>query len=223
MKKAPISPWIKVCCIQSTDEAKIAADAGATAIGLVSAMPSGPGPIPEATIADIIAAAPAGLQTVLLTSATTLANISDQVRRIGPRAVQLVDHVEADVITGLKSAFPSLTVIDVIHVQTEDDIPIAVARSKLTDALLLDSGAPQKAVKELGGTGRVHDWSLSRRIVDGADCPVWLAGGLNPDNVATAIQAVRPRGVDVCSGLRPNGLLDPSRLAAFAKTVAAAC
>ncbi|WP_420449399.1 phosphoribosylanthranilate isomerase [Candidatus Palauibacter sp.] len=85
----------------------------------------------------------------------------------------------------------------------------------LVDALLLDSGNPDLPVRQLGGTGRVHDWNHSRTIVERADCPVYLAGGLRPTNVAAALDAVRPFGVDVCSGVRTDGLLDEALLQRF--------
>jgi phosphoribosylanthranilate isomerase len=86
--------------------------------------------------------------------------------------------------------------------------------------LLLDSGRP--STQELGGTGRVHDWTVSERCVAAAARPVFLAGGLHPGNVADALRQVRPFGVDVCSGLRPDGKLSDDLLAAFAEAVARA-
>ena len=85
------------------------------------------------------------------------------------------------------------------------------------DALLLDSGNPKLAIKELGGTGRVHNWKLSRSIVEQSPVPVFLAGGLNPSNVKQAIDEVQPYGLDLCSGVRTNGRLDPAKLEAFFK------
>jgi phosphoribosylanthranilate isomerase len=83
------------------------------------------------------------------------------------------------------------------------------------DALLLDSGNPSLRVKELGGTGRVHDWTISRRICADAGVPVFLAGGLGPGNVAEALRAVGATGVDICSGVRTDGALDRAKLARF--------
>ncbi len=85
----------------------------------------------------------------------------------------------------------------------------------LVDALLLDSGNPTLRIKVLGGTGRLHNWSVSRTIRDRVNVPVFLAGGLKPNNVRAAIEAVRPFGVDVCSGLRTDGRLDPTLLHDF--------
>jgi len=91
----------------------------------------------------------------------------------------------------------------------------------IIDALLLDSGRPGNTVKELGGTGRTHDWSTSRAIVEAVECPVYLAGGLCPENVAEAIRTVRPFGVDVCTGVRTDGKLDEAKLKDFIAAVRA--
>jgi phosphoribosylanthranilate isomerase len=87
------------------------------------------------------------------------------------------------------------------------------------DALLLDSGNPMLAVKEFGGTGRTHDWDISRRIVEAVGCPVFLAGGLTATNVAEAYATVRPYGLDACSGLRTDGRLDEEKLTAYCQAV----
>src|SRR5215207_9062815 len=207
-----MSPWrshrsraptrVKICCIASIDEAWLAINHGASAIGLVSRMPSGPGPIEEALIADIVPRIPAGVATFLLTSETTADPIIAQQRRTRVNTIQLVDEVEAGTHEKLRAALPGVSLVQVIHVTRPASVEDAVALSPKVDALLLDSGNPSLAVKELGGTGRVHDWKLSRDIRDRASVPVYLAGGLNPSNVAAAIEAVRPVGVDVCSGLR---------------------
>ena len=68
---------------------------------------------------------------------------------------------------------------------------------------------------QFGGTGTVHDWSISKRFVASTDRPVFLAGGLNSKNVFKAITEVRPYGVDVCSGVRSDGQLDEAKLKAF--------
>ncbi len=83
------------------------------------------------------------------------------------------------------------------------------------DAVLLDSGNPRLAVKELGGTGRRHDWQVSRRVVEAVRAQVWLAGGLTPANVSEAVATVGPYGLDVCSGVRTNGALDGAKVAAL--------
>jgi phosphoribosylanthranilate isomerase len=226
---------VKVCCIASVEEAHLALRYGASAIGLVSAMPSGPGPISEQHIAEIVARVPADTDTFLLTSLTDLNAITEQHQRCGTRTIQFVDsmergangkeHGERGAEQGawgrLRKALPGVLFVQVIHVTDASSIEEALAYVPYVDALLLDSGRPNAVVKELGGTGRVHDWSLSREIVTRASCPVWLAGGLNASNVGEAIRTVRPYGVDLCSGVRTDGRLDEEKLRRFMGAVKA--
>ena len=207
--------FVKVCCIADLDEARLAISAGASAIGLVSAMPSGPGPIEEVQIARIAAAVPAPTETFLLTALCGAEAITAQHRRCGTTAVQLVDHVAEPELHRLRKLLPKTRLVQVIHVTGPESVDEARAAAALVDTLLLDSGNPRLAVKELGGTGRVHDWAHSRRIRDTAGIPVLLAGGLHPGNVRAAVLRVQPAGVDVCSGLRTDGRLNPERLRSF--------
>lgn len=201
--------------MQSAEEALLAVEHGASAIGLVSAMPSGPGPISEERIPEIAAAVPPGIETFLLTCLTDPAEIVAQHRRCGTSTIQLVDAIEHWAFAQLREELPGISLVQVIHVSGTRSIDEATAVAPYVDAILLDSGNPSLAVKELGGTGRMHDWNVSRTIRDSVDVPVWLAGGLKPENVARAVDIVEPFGVDVCSGLRPNGHLDPWRLEQF--------
>jgi phosphoribosylanthranilate isomerase len=205
--------------MQSPAEARTAILAGADAIGLVSRMPSGPGPISEAMIAEIVATIPATALTFLLTSRTTAPDIIRQQRRCGANTLQLVDRVAAGARRELRAALPGVSIVQVVHVCDESAIAEAVEVSSDADAILLDSGNPSLAIKELGGTGRAHDWEISRAIREAVSVPVWLAGGLDAGNVASAIATVGPYGVDVCSGVRTAGNLDQTRLAAFMKAV----
>ena len=213
---------VKICCISRVAESQAAVAAGADAIGLVSAMPSGPGVIGEDLIAAIAAAAPPALGTFLLTSKVEPAAIAAQQRRSGVNTIQLCDAPDANAYPALREALPGIALVQVIHVRSESAVAEALGVAPLVDGLLLDSGNPTARVKELGGTGRVHDWALSRRIVTEAPCPVFLAGGLKADNVAEAIREVRPYGVDLCTGVRTDGTLDAAKLAAYMSAVAAA-
>ena len=213
---------VKICCIADIDEARLAVAAGAHALGLVSAMPSGPGPISEDRIAVITAGLPPALGSFLLTSQTEPEAIIAQQRRCGANTLQLVDRVEAGAYETLRRALPGISIVQVIHVMDETAVEEARRVAAHVHAILLDSGNPNLARKELGGTGRTHNWAISSRIVESVSVPVFLAGGLNPGNVGAAIQAVRPFAVDVCSGLRTGDRLDPSKLAAFMAAVSAA-
>ncbi|HEX9129042.1 MAG TPA: phosphoribosylanthranilate isomerase [Gemmatimonadaceae bacterium] len=211
----PVAPRVKVCCIASEEEAALAVRLGASAIGLVSRMPSGPGPIPETRIRDIARTVPPGVATFLLTCETTAELIIEQQRFCRTTTLQLVDEVEPAVHARLRDALPGISIVQVIHVRDDDALRLAIAVAPTVDAILLDSGNPSLSTKELGGTGRVHDWGLSRKIRDSVAVPIFLAGGLNAGNVAKAITQVAPFGVDACSGLRTNGNLDETKLAAF--------
>ena len=201
--------------MQSPREAAIAVAAGADAVGLVSRMPSGPGPISESAVAEIAATVPPGVGTFLLTCEQTATAIIDQHRRCRTNTIQLVDEVEPGTHARLRDALPGVSIVQVIHVRDGDAIRQAVAVARDVNAILLDSGNPSLAVKELGGTGRAHDWAISRAIREAVDVPIYLAGGLNAANVAAAIAAVSPFGVDVCSGVRTAGDLDEAKLSGF--------
>jgi phosphoribosylanthranilate isomerase len=211
---------IKICCIASVAEARRAIARGASLVGLVSAMPSGPGPIAEERIAEIAATVPPGVTPVLLTSRVDPAEIASQQERCRVRAIQLCDRLEHRALRELRKLLPGISLIQVVHVRGPESIDEAVAVAPLVDALLLDSGRLEGEIKELGGTGRVHDWELSRAIREAVETPLFLAGGLTADNVARAIGRVWPWGVDVCSGVRMNDRLDDEKLDAFVEAVA---
>ncbi len=214
MEASP-TPRIKICCISSLEEAWAAIRAGASALGLVSSMPSGPGVIPEPLIAQIAAAVPPPIATFLLTCSQDARDIIAQQRRCRTNTVQLCDRLTAGSYADLREALPGVSLVQVIHVTGEESLEEALSVAPHVDALLLDSGNQSLAVKELGGTGRVHDWSISRRIREQVRIPVFLAGGLRPENVGEAIRQVGPFGLDLCSGVRTEGRLDSEKLARF--------
>ena len=206
---------VKVCCIASTVEADLAIAAGADLLGLVSAMPSGPGPIPESDIAAIVRHVGTRAATVLLTSRQDARGIANQLDQIHPTVVQLVDELSEQAYVALRASHPEVVLMQVIHVRDARSVEEAAGVAPFVDAILLDSGNPTAAVKELGGTGRVHDWAVSRAIRDAVHLPLFLAGGLRAANVADAVAAVQPFGVDVCSGVRVQGRLDHDAVHAF--------
>lgn len=210
---------VKICCIQSGAEAQLAICSGAAAIGLVSEMPSGPGPISEGLIASIVPTIPSGIATFLLTSKQDVASIVAQQRRTNVNTIQIVDEFPIDQYRNLRDQLPGIKLVQVVHVQDEKSIEESIRVSKHVDAVLLDSGNPYLATKELGGTGRVHNWSLSRQIREMLDIPTYLAGGLNAENVEEAIRTVGPFAVDVCSGVRSSGMLDKEKLMRFFSAV----
>jgi phosphoribosylanthranilate isomerase len=206
---------IKICCISSIEEAMTAIEAGADSIGLVGKMPSGPGPISDELIKQIARSVPPPVATFLLTSETSAARIIEHHHRTRTNTIQIVDSLAEGTYSEIKEALPNVKIVQVIHVIDHMSVELAVRLSESVDALLLDSGNPNLKIKELGGTGRVHNWKLSRQIREYAKCPVFLAGGLNPENVRQAIEEVEPYAIDICSGVRTNGKLDKTKLNTF--------
>jgi phosphoribosylanthranilate isomerase len=209
------APLVKICCISSVLEARLAVKYGASALGLVSHMPSGPGVIDEDLIAEIVRSVPPTIATFLLTSAQSSEVIINQHRRCLTSTIQFCERMESVVHKELRLALPGVTIVQVVHVTGESSIDEAVQAAEHVDAILLDSGNPDLKIKELGGTGRVHDWSISRRIRERIPVPMFLAGGLNDCNVESAIEEVDPYGLDLCTGVRTNHVLDEAKLQAF--------
>ncbi len=215
------TPKVKICCIASVEEAWLAVGYGAWALGLVSEMPSGPGVIPERLISEIANIVPPSVSSFLLTSRQDPSILIEQHRRCRTNVIQLCDRLEIEAYQKLKEALPGIGLVQVIHVTGEEALSEAVAVAPHVNGILLDSGNQRLTIKELGGTGRVHDWTLSRKIREKVDVPVFLAGGLTPENVGEALRQVQPFGVDVCNGVRTNGKLDAGKLQAFFKAVSA--
>ena len=210
---------VKICCISSELEAKMAIEHGANALGLVAKMPSGPGPIPDELILSIAKTIPEHIASFMLTSETSAEDIIQHHYRTQTNTIQIVDALAFGTYDQIKKTLPSIKIVQVIHVIDESSIEEALSIAEHVDYLLLDSGNPKAAIKELGGTGRTHNWSLSRSIVEQSKVPVFLAGGINAENVQRAIDTVRPYGIDLCSSVRTNGHLDPQKLAYFFSNV----
>ena len=209
------SPRVKICCISSIGEAALAVECGASALGLVSHMPSGPGVIGDELIAKIAATVPPAIGTFLLTSRQRVAEIIEQQRRCRTNTIQLCDHLTDGTHRELKEALPGISVVQVVHVTGPESVDEAARVAPHVDAILLDSGNQKLVVKELGGTGRTHDWTLSRAIRERIGIPLFLAGGLTAENVGRAMEAVDPFGLDLCSSVRTDGELDAGRLKHF--------
>jgi phosphoribosylanthranilate isomerase len=212
---------VKICCIQSVEEAALAVRAGADAIGLVGRGLSGPEVIDsDDTIRAIAQSVPAGVASFLLTREADPDRLVAQVLRCATTVVQLCDEVEPDAWRAVRSAAPWVRVLQVVHVSDERALDQARAAAPHVHGLLLDSGTPTGPHAVFGGTGKTHDWTISARIVAQSPVPVWLAGGLNPGNVEAAWRAVRPFGLDLCSGLRTAGALDADKATRFLAAVA---
>ena len=214
-----IKPKVKVCCISSLEEANLAIKAGATALGLVGQMPSGPGIISDELIHQIANSIPKSISSFLLTSETIPHNIIAHHKKVNTSTIQIVDEVNLGGYIEIRNSLPDVTLVQVIHVIDETSIQKAVDAAKYVDYILLDSGNPDLNVKELGGTGRVHNWEISKTIREEISIPLFLAGGLDIRNVGKAIEYVQPYGLDLCSGIRTKGKLDPKKLFDFFEIV----
>ncbi|MGV6845927.1 MAG: phosphoribosylanthranilate isomerase [Lutibacter sp.] len=210
---------IKICCISSFEEANLAIKLGATAIGLVGKMPSGPGVISDELIAKIAAEKSKIVDTFLLTSETEVLKIIDHYKKVNTTTIQLVDELKNGSYAELKKQLPNVKIVQVIHVLDHSSLIEAKKIAPFVDALLLDSGNPNLKIKKLGGTGKTHNWDVSRKIVESVSVPVYLAGGISATNVKEAINHVQPYGLDLCSSVRTNGKLDKYKLQQFFNTV----
>lgn len=210
---------VKICCISSLEEARLAIHAGADALGLVGKMPSGPGPIDDDLILTIAKTIHPPISSFLLTSEQSANNIINHLNRTHVNTVQIVDELTEGTYRQIRDALPHLRIVQVIHVTGEESIGQALQIHNFVDAILLDSGNPKASIKTLGGTGSTHNWGISRKIVESVTIPVFLAGGLHSNNVSEAIAAVRPFAVDVCSGVRTESKLDPEKLKSFMSAV----
>jgi phosphoribosylanthranilate isomerase len=210
--KGTLKPRIKICCIGSVKEAKMAIELGASALGLVGNMPSGPGVISDDKIAEIVSIIPPPVASFLLTSETDAEKIIMHQKRVGTNTIQIVDKLQTGTYEDIRFALNDIKLVQVIHVLDESSIDEAIAVSQHVDAVLLDSGDPNLKVKELGGTGKIHNWEISKIIRQKLDIPIFLAGGINPDNITKAIHFVQPFGIDICNGVRTNSKLDECKL-----------
>lgn len=210
-----LKPRIKICCISSVQEAKTAIECGASAIGLVGKMPSGPGVIDDSLIMEISNSVPPPIATFLLTSETNALKIVEHHKKVNTSTMQIVDELADNDYKKIKSALPNVKLVQVIHVIDEHSVSESIRISEYVDAILLDSGNPNLEIKELGGTGRTHNWELSKKIREQIDIPVFLAGGINAENARKAIDFVQPFGLDLCSSVRTKGKLDQKKLAEF--------
>jgi phosphoribosylanthranilate isomerase len=185
-------------------------------------MPSGPGVISEELIAEIAATIPPGVDSFLLTCAQDVETVVGQQQRTGASVLQLCDSLLHGSYADLRTALPGIRIVQVIHVTGPESLVEALAVAPHVHALLLDSGLPTLPVKQLGGTGRVHDWAVSRQIRERCGVPLYLAGGLRAENVQAAVREVHPFGLDLCTGVRSAGKLDEAKLSRFVSAVYAA-
>ena len=198
---------VQIFEVQTPEEAAALVQLGVDHIGILVGDGAFPRELSITQTKAIFAAVPAGHKRVALSLSADLEQVTRVVEETKPDIVQVqaeVDEFPVDVTQALKRRFPQIPIIRAIPVIDETSIEIAASYRGVADFLLLDSYDLEK--RQFGALGRVHDWSLSRRIVENVGIPAILAGGLGPDNVAAAIAAVRPVGVDSKTKTdRPDG------------------
>ncbi|OEK03781.1 N-(5'-phosphoribosyl)anthranilate isomerase [Roseivirga sp. 4D4] len=197
----------------------MAINTGADSLGFVCAIPTSVRTIDKQKVAEITPLIPQHIDTTVLTSATTAAEIAEHVKLTGTSSVQILAHITSEESKRLSELIPDTKRLQVIHVESEASLDLIDKYAPYVDAFLLDSGKPSLKTPEFGGTGRTHDWSISAEFVRRSPLPVYLAGGLTPENVGEAIKIVRPFGVDLCSGVRTNSALDVRKLGDFIAAV----
>ena len=215
-----MAPRVKVCCISSVEEARLAISYGAAALGVVGPMPSGPGVISLELIGQISKSLDKHIDSFYLTSKVTADKILDEYKFAQTKTIQLVDNVPIAELITLRTLLPdTVRMVQVLHVRSDAVIQEAMHKQPYVDAFLLDSGNPNSTIKTLGGTGQTHNWNISRILVERVSIPVYLAGGINADNVIEAYAKVQPYGIDLCSGLRTDGKLDETKLKFFIEKI----
>jgi phosphoribosylanthranilate isomerase len=214
--------FVKVCGIRTWEEAGAALGCGATALGfLVGLTHRAEDGIGEAEARAIVRRLPADAETVLVTHLPDPEHVAALAASIGARTVQVHGEMALPDLRRLRALTPGGTrLLKAVHVTGEDAPRRALDHAGNADALVLDT----RTADRLGGTGQTHDWSVSARIVAAvAPLPVYLAGGLRPENVVEAILRVRPAGVDVNSGVEDaGGHKDMPKMRAFVERARAA-
>jgi phosphoribosylanthranilate isomerase len=207
---------VKICGIRRSEDALLAAQCGADAVGLlVGQRHSSPDFITAALAGKISRTLPPSVEAVLVTHITDVDEIERLLRQSGITAVQLHSKITAESVANLRTRFPDLKVFKSVHVLSAQSARYPEGFSKVVDGFVLDT--INVATDQVGGTGNVHDWTISRKIVERfPDIPIILAGGLNSKNVRSAIESVHPFGVDVNSGTKgSDGFKDARKMREF--------
>ena len=222
----PFSCFIQAAGVRHAAEAAMLAAAGFTHLGFPLRLPVHAPDLGEAEAREVVAGLPPGVGAVLVTYLADPAEIIGLSEFLGVGWVQLHGDLEPGAAAALRAARPGLGLIKSLVVGRGRDaglLPQARAFAPHVDAFITDSFDPASGA--CGATGRVHDWAVSRMLAEQAGRPLILAGGLNPDNLAAAMAAVRPAGVDAHTGLEaPDGSKDPDlcrRFASLARTLLA--
>ena len=206
---------VQIAGVSTLDEALAAAAAGADALGFTVCLPTGlHDGLTEAKARGIVAALPPFIASVAITYVDNARAAIELCRYLGVSTLQLHGAFPTRDLPLLRAGLPHLKIIRAVHVTGPEAIAEARALERHADAIILDTY--DAATGRHGATGKVHDWSVSRALVEQVRTPMILAGGLTAENVAAAIDTVHPWGVDVHTGVEgADGRRDLERMRRF--------
>jgi phosphoribosylanthranilate isomerase len=207
---------VKICGITREEDVKIVSDLGADAVGFVVGVPSSPRNLSLNKAEKLIGVVPVFVKSVLVMVPKSLKELFRTCEKLNPSALQIHGENIIDA-SSLRENLPNTPIIRAINVYQENILEAASNASKSFDAILLDSTSHGM----YGGTGKVHDWNLSKRIKRVIHSkPLILAGGLHPENVQESIRTVQPYAVDVSTGVESRpGIKDPIKISTFIENV----
>jgi phosphoribosylanthranilate isomerase len=188
---------VQIYTMQTPDEARAVAASGVDHLGLTPSDRGLPGEIDFATARAICEAVGSSAVKVALSVESDLEAIEAMVRAVRPDVLHLcglAGEVSPDAVRKLRTRLPGLAIMQAVSVAGPEAIQTALEYQEVAEYLILDTQAAD--IAGIGASGQTHDWNISREIVRRVRIPVILAGGLSPENVAAAVRAVQPWGVD---------------------------
>ncbi len=191
---------VKICGITNMNDALLAAEYGADFLGFIVDIEKSEDSLSRSVARDLIMQVPLEITPVMVTYLNKASDVVELARFVKPMAIQFHADITVGEIGKIRKALPKMKIIKAVHVTGEKAIDEAKKFEDYADYILLDS----KSKGKIGGTGKTHNWNISRKIVEKCKKPVILAGGLNPENVLDAVRIVKPFGVDVNSGVKSS-------------------
>jgi phosphoribosylanthranilate isomerase len=218
----------KICGTTNLEDVRLSADEGADYFGVVVEVDFSPRSLTVEDAGPLFAEPP--IPGVALVFKMKEARIQTVIQELNPFAVQFLDPAEISLLNRLKSAYPSVEMWQSVHLpQAGQEADIGHVKKIVqdyvdagVDSLLFDTVAVSEGKTKFGGTGKTSDWDLVKGLIDTiqSPVPVWLAGGINPENVGDALDSVDPYGIDLCSGVEARpGKKDRQKIKALMSTI----
>ena len=196
---------VKICANKNINDAKMCIEAGADFLGiLVGQKHDSTDFIDKYTAKEMVNFSKRKIKTVLVTHLINSDKIIELSQFIGNDVIQLHSNIDESEVEKIVKALPNIKLIRLIHISQKGQICTNYKTMKYADYYLLDSFNLE--TNQVGGTGLIHDWNIDRELIEKLNKPTFIAGGLTPKNVASAIKAAKPGGVDVNSGCKLNGI-----------------